>query len=98
MAHIPADAQTFEFLSRDPYPEVKQSNSTIHWGERNISLKQINSLNAYHIEPWTYSNYSIRPTAELWLFDRIKLYLFRTTCSVFQTFSSGNLKDLEFVD
>lgn len=98
MAHIPADAQTFEFLSTDPYPEVKQSNSTIHWDERNISLKQINSLNAYHIVPWTYSSYSISPTAELWLLDRIKLCLFRTTCSVFQAFSFGNLKDPEFVD
>lgn len=42
MAHVSADAQTVEFLSIDPYPEVKQS---IHCDERNISLKQINSLN-----------------------------------------------------
>ena len=26
MAHVSADAQTVEFLSIDPYPEVKQSN------------------------------------------------------------------------
>lgn len=97
MAHVPTDVQTFEFLSIDPYPEVKQRNSTIHWDESNISLKQVNSLNAYRIVPWTYSNYSIKPTAELQLFDRIKLCLFRTTCSVFQAFP-GNLKDLEFVD